>query len=149
MDDRIRKHRQPPFAIVIFDVNDLKKVNDTSGHQAGDQYILEACKIICEAFKHSPVFRVGGDEFAVIAEGNDYEHIGELVKRVDDHNEEALRSGGVVIACGVAKYDHDTCVASVFERADQNMYKNKNALKKQRITRCKKFSIPQETVTFR
>ena len=129
IDHQIEKHRQSPFAIVIFDVNDLKKVNDTYGHQAGDQYICDACKIICDAFKHSPVFRVGGDEFAVIAEGNDYTHIEELAKRVDNHNEKASQSGGVVIACGMARFNNDTCVASVFERADQNMYKNKNALK--------------------
>ena len=129
MDCRIAEHRQSPFAIVIFDVNDLKKVNDSKGHQAGDRYLLDACKKICDIFKHSPVYRVGGDEFAVIAQGRDYENIEELVKTVNDHNSEALRSGGIAAACGMAKYDGDECVAEVFERADHNMYENKNSLK--------------------
>ena len=110
-------------------MNDLKTVNDTAGHQAGDQYLRDACKIICDIFNHSPVFRVGGDEFAVISQGNDYARIEELIGKVSDHNTEALRANGIVIACGMAKYEDDGCVAPVFERADQRMYENKSALK--------------------
>ena len=129
LDRLIGEHRQPEFAIVIMDVNDLKKVNDSAGHQAGDQYLIDACGIICRIFKQSPVFRVGGDEFAVIAQGHDFDHIGELIDRMSEHNRDASRSGGIVIACGMAKFDNDVCVASVFERADEKMYENKNMLK--------------------
>lgn len=129
LNRRIEEHHSMEFVIVILDINDLKNVNDTLGHQAGDQYIRDACKFVCNTFKHSPVFRVGGDEFAVISQGSDYATIDELVKMVSAHNVEALRSGGVVVACGMAKYDNDPSVASVFERADLNMYENKSALK--------------------
>ena len=129
MDREIAEHRQPPFAVVIFDVNDLKKVNDTAGHQAGDQYIREACEIICGIFKHSPVFRVGGDEFAVIVQGKDYASINGLLEQVSAHNHSASCSGGIVIACGMAKYESDECMATVFDRADRNMYENKSYLK--------------------
>lgn len=132
LDQRIKGGSGLEFAIVVFDVNDLKTVNDTEGHQAGDQYLRDACKIICDVFKHSPVFRVGGDEFAVIAEGSDYEHIDELIAEVAAHNAEADGTGGIVIACGMAKYDGDPCVAVVFERADLGMYANKGALKTRR-----------------
>ena len=125
MDRWIQEGRQPPFAVVVLDVNDLKKVNDSAGHQAGDQYLRDACKIICETFKHSPVFRVGGDEFTVISEGKDYACIDELVKIVSAHNMEASRAGGIMIAYGMAKYENDACVADVFERADHSMYENK------------------------
>ena len=120
---------QPDFAVIVLDVNDLKKINDSEGHQAGDQYLRDACQFVCNIFKRSPVFRVGGDEFAVISQGSDYACIEELVGKVNDHNAEAIRSGGIVIACGMAKYDNDACLAAVFERADQNMYENKNTLK--------------------
>ena len=126
---QIAEQRGPEFAIVILDVNDLKKVNDNDGHKAGDQYLRNACKIICDIFKHSPVFRIGGDEFAVIAQGSDYEDIETLIERVYTHNAEAKRNGGIVIACGMAKYEADACVAPVFERADHNMYENKSSLK--------------------
>ena len=129
MDRLIARHRQPPFAVVMFDVNNLKRVNDTNGHQYGDQYLKDACKIICDIFKHSPVFRIGGDEFAVISQGNDYEHMDQLLAKLRDHNEAAFLGGGIVIACGMAKFEDDSCVAAVFGRADHNMYENKNSLK--------------------
>ncbi len=109
----------------MLDINDLKKVNDTAGHRAGDQYLREACKVICNTFKHSPVFRVGGDEFCVIAQGNDFECLQERLEFMENRNAEALRSGGPVIACGVAVYNSDACVSAVFERADSDMYANK------------------------
>ena len=129
LDHQIETQTQPPFAVVVLDVNDLKKVNDTSGHQAGDEYLREACRMICQRFKHSPVFRVGGDEFAVIAQGQDYEHIDELIRGIEEHNRENIRSGGVVVACGMARFTDDTSVASVFRRADTEMYANKQRLK--------------------
>ena len=132
MDRLIARHRPPPFAVVMFDVNDLKRVNDTNGHQFGDQYLKGACRIICDIFKHSPVFRVGGDEFTVISQGSDYEHMEELLAKLRGHNEAALLNGGIVIACGMAKFEDDTCVAAVFGRADHNMYENKNSLKRRR-----------------
>ena len=129
LDLQITERCQAPFAISILDVNDLKVVNDTEGHQAGDQYLRDACAVICRIFKHSPVFRIGGDEFAVISQGHDFEQIDELAGMVSAHNDEAIRTGGIVIACGMAKYESDSCVAAVFERADQQMYENKNSLK--------------------
>lgn len=130
MDRLIAAQRQGPFAVVIFDVNDLKKVNDMSGHQAGDRYLCGAAEIICDIFKHSPVFRVGGDEFAVISQAKDYSNIDELIDQVSEHNINALKNGGIVIACGMSKYDYDDdCVANVFERADHEMYRNKTQLK--------------------
>ena len=119
----------PAFAISVLDVNELKKVNDTKGHAAGDLVIKEACRVICGIFAHSPVFRIGGDEFAVISQGSDYEQIDELVARVAEYNEEAERSGGVVIACGMSRFDDDDSSAEVFQRADQEMYRNKARLK--------------------
>jgi len=129
LDHQIETQSQPPFAVVVLDVNDLKKVNDTSGHQAGDQYLRDACRMICQTFKHSPVFRVGGDEFAVIAQGHDYEHIDQLIRGIEEHNRENTRAGGVAVACGMARFTDDTSVASVFRRADMDMYANKQCLK--------------------
>ena len=129
LDRELAEHRAEEFAVVILDVNDLKQVNDTLGHHAGDEHIKSACKIICDIFKRSPVFRLGGDEFAVIAQGADYQCIEDLVRKMSDYNREATRIGGIVIACGMSKHDNDNCVAPVFERADQNMYVNKSNLK--------------------
>ena len=89
------------FAITVFDLNDLKKINDTKGHQAGDGYICNGCKLICQKFKHSPVFRIGGDEFVAVSCGEDYENIEELMNSFAEHNAESRKNGGLVIACGM------------------------------------------------
>ena len=117
------------FAVTVFDVNNLKTVNDTEGHQAGDQLLKDACKTICHIFAHSPVFRVGGDEFVVISRGNDYENIEILLAKLNKINRDNASNGGIIIASGMSKFDHDENVAKVFERADAAMYENKKKLK--------------------
>lgn len=129
IDVQMEEQNCEPFSVVVMDVNDLKKVNDTEGHQAGDDYLKDACRIICNIFKHSPVFRIGGDEFAVIAQGVDHEHIEERLRELEQHNTDASDTNGIKIACGMAEYEDDKCMADVFERADRKMYDNKKTLK--------------------
>ncbi len=118
------------FAIAVCDLNRLKEVNDTHGHKAGDEYIKQACHIICTVFRHSPVYRIGGDEFAVILKGRDFEHRELLEEKIRENSIKHLEDG-VVIAIGIAEYDPalDKAVASTFERADAAMYDNKKYLK--------------------
>lgn len=129
MDQQIADGEADQFAIVVCDVNELKNVNDTKGHQAGDDVIKQACSMICNVFKHSPVFRVGGDEFAVIARGHDYENVDALVGEVARINEASQADGESVVACGMSRFEGDSDVATVFARADHLMYENKKALK--------------------
>ena len=127
LNEKIASGEISEFALVVFDINDLKIVNDTQGHKAGDELIKKASSIICNIFKHSPVFRIGGDEFAVICQGDDYQFIGELMAKMDTSNHKTPK-----IAYGMARYEGKGCVCDVFERADQNMYKNKVMLKENR-----------------
>ncbi|MBQ5423407.1 MAG: GGDEF domain-containing protein, partial [Clostridiales bacterium] len=62
------------YGVVMCDINDLKKINDTRGHAYGNEAIQGASRLICDVYKHSPVFRIGGDEFVVILKGTDYEN---------------------------------------------------------------------------
>jgi diguanylate cyclase (GGDEF)-like protein len=129
LDDLIESTEDPAFAIVVCDVNDLKRVNDTQGHKAGDQYIREACSVICDAFKRSPVFRVGGDEFAVICRGHDYDHLDEIVAVIEGHNVRGKDAGGIQIAFGAARFNADESAEVVFDRADRRMYRHKAQMK--------------------
>ena len=129
LNTQISDYPELEFAVVVFDVNDLKLINDTKGHQAGDQHLKEAAHVISETFADSPVFRVGGDEFVVIARGNEYKHIDELMEQIKLHNISTIRYGGVVIACGMARFKSDPSVAQVFRRADKDMYEDKASLK--------------------
>ena len=119
------------YAVVVFDVNDLKKVNDTLGHEEGDRYLKEACKFICLRFKYSPVFRIGGDEFAVILEELDYRDRDEIMRGFDEDVDKNQRDGLVVVAGGISVYDpeSDESYNDVFMRADRKMYERKEFLK--------------------
>jgi diguanylate cyclase (GGDEF)-like protein len=129
MDKLIDEKKITDFAVVVCDINGLKEINDTYGHSAGDEYIKNGCDMICGVFRHSPVFRVGGDEFVVIVQGRGFANINKLMQLVEEKNEESMRKGGVVVAAGVSLFKNDTSVASVFERADADMYENKVRLK--------------------
>ena len=123
-----------PFAIVVCDINRLKEINDTQGHIAGDEYIRAGARLICEVFAHSPVFRVGGDEFVVFIRGNDYPIKEELFRRfrqLVERNKDI--PGKPVIASGISEYDPQTdkSISDVFNRADNMMYENKRVLKQE------------------
>ena len=128
-NDMIANGAAPEFALVVCDLNGLKIINDTYGHQAGDAFIQRGCDIICKTFKHSPVYRVGGDEFVAVVQGEDYENLEVLMQELSLTNRKNKKNNEVVIAVGFAQYNHDRSVAAVFERADSKMYENKKLLK--------------------
>ncbi|MBQ4485679.1 MAG: GGDEF domain-containing protein [Oscillospiraceae bacterium] len=133
MDQLIDRDENPDFAIVICDVNGLKQVNDTRGHHAGDEHIRSACAVICETFRNSRVFRIGGDEFAVILEGTDYENRVSLMVNFRKTLEERKGSGFVLLASGISDFERgrDMRTQDVFERADNLMYDNKQICKEE------------------
>ena len=120
------------FAVCIFDCNRLKQVNDQNGHDKGDIYLKETAQIICEVFDHSPVFRIGGDEFAAMLLDRDYEKRDELLQLFDERcrekrAQETTAWEQVDVARGMAVYDpqEDSSINDVVRRADKNMYENK------------------------
>ena len=122
-----------PFAIVVCDANNLKRINDTEGHVAGDEYIKNSAMLLCEIFAHSPVFRVGGDEFVVFLRGGDYTNREKLMKKLRTRVQDNCQSGtGPILASGMAEYvpETDSLVSEIFDRADKEMYENKQRLKK-------------------
>ncbi|MCR5000065.1 MAG: GGDEF domain-containing protein [Lachnospiraceae bacterium] len=122
------------FGLVVCDANNLKQINDTLGHAAGDEYIRAAARLLCDIYVHSPVFRIGGDEFVVFLRGNDYTMRHELMDKLRAQVLENKRVGaGVILASGMSEYkpENDSFVSDIFERADRDMYDNKQKLKAQ------------------
>ena len=122
------------FAFVVFDLNNLKKVNDTYGHNVGDLYIKGSCKMICDHFKHSKVFRNGGDEFTAVLRNEDYDHRREKLEEIaqsfievfEDESREPWERYSV--SFGMAEVTpEDTCCEEVLKRADTEMYTYKEA----------------------
>ncbi len=127
---------RPEFAIVMFDCNWLKNINDAYGHERGDVYLKTASKSICRIFAHSPVFRLGGDEFAVLLQGDDYMNRESLLQRFDSTADEVNAEVSnpwekISMARGIAVFlpDTDVEVGQVLRRADEQMYENKREMK--------------------
>ena len=120
------------FAVGVFDCDDLKLVNDKYGHDKGDIYLKKASHLMCHVFQHSPVFRIGGDEFSVILQNDSFRDRDELIREFKKAMAETNAAAGnpweqVNVSFGIAEYDseQDGAVIDVVRRADKNMYENK------------------------
>ena len=130
LNQQIQAGEIEKLAVVVGDINGLKRVNDTQGHAAGDQLIKDACALICEYFTHGAVFRVGGDEFVVLLQGKGYDTMTEVISSLNARVEENMKENGVVVSVGYsALTPEDRQLRDVFERADQMMYERKKELK--------------------
>lgn len=137
LDDAIRSGEGSEwlqFALVMFDCNGLKSINDRYGHERGDIYLQKAAQLICQVFTHSPVYRVGGDEFVVLLERDDFERREELLATFDAKAAETNDAAEhpwerIDIAKGVATYrpGEDENAEQVLRRADTRMYENKRS----------------------
>ena len=130
--DMEEKKEPLDFAVCIFDCNNLKTVNDENGHDKGDIYLKDTAEVICEVFEHSPVFRIGGDEFAAVLMNTDYVNRDELIRLFDEkcaakRAENTDMWEQVDVARGMAVYnpDEDKSINDVVRRADRLMYDNK------------------------
>jgi len=118
------------LGMVIFDVNNLKMVNDTQGHSAGDSLLQDVAKTLQTLFgSEGTVYRIGGDEFAMICQGCTEEWFTTFESRLD----EILLHSSVVafnLAFG-SSFGVVADVKQIYHRADQKMYETKHAMKGQ------------------
>lgn len=135
LDKEISNGIYKQVAIVMCDINNLKTINDNLSHEAGDEYIKNCCRAMCETYKHSPVFRIGGDEFVIILTGEDYDLRHEHLAAVKQKIEEASNSDNPVLkisfAVGMAEFDptKDKKASNMTKRADALMYLDKAQMK--------------------
>ncbi len=125
------------LAVAMFDVNNLKKVNDSLGHSAGDELIRESARIIQRSFGSlGMVYRIGGDEFVVLFQSEHPENSYEKAKQVFEEelarcNEEDSHPFTISIAHGYAycEKSEQGDIEGLEKQADQMMYKNKREMK--------------------
>ena len=131
IDSKIASGNAKDLAIAIFDINDLKTVNDTLGHEKGDKFIISGCNLICNHFKHSPVFRIGGDEFVAIIEGQDFTDRDKIKSDFEHAIIKNMHKNDVIVSIGMTDYipGQDLTLGDMFGRADKQMYSNKQVLK--------------------
>ena len=131
------KNGTADFAVIIFDLNGLKKINDEYGHAVGDSYIVASVNIMSEALGKENIYRVGGDEFIVVIDNASQQMIDVIFKRLDEatvteNKKPRIFSEKVTFSKGAAIFDpnRDKAFNDVFKRADSAMYDNKEAFHK-------------------
>ena len=123
------------FTLFVFDLNDLKHVNDSLGHDIGDLFIISASRIICRSFKEFPVYRIGGDEFVVLLEDVKHDIYEQCIQRFDEEskkqNELYQFNMKIFIAYGMSIFnvEEDKNFNDVFKKADGAMYQCKLEMK--------------------
>jgi diguanylate cyclase (GGDEF)-like protein len=132
MIDRVRRYKEK-VALLFVDVDGLKLINDTLGHQAGDQALGQIARLLVSGVRKSDlVARIGGDEFAIILGYADEESARETANRLVnliaasdfEHDGEVLP---LSVAIGAAAIQEDDTPDTALARADHEMYRRKAA----------------------
>lgn len=133
--DKLQSDDTSIYTMISFDLNGLKKANDTFGHIRGDNLIKEAARVISETFSSNGIVaRTGGDEFIAILKTNDSAIIDKLIKDFNNNIGESHKVNPELelsISYGYATCDEITekNIEKVYQLADDRMYECKNKLK--------------------
>lgn len=127
--------------VVMLDLNNLKRCNDTQGHEMGDRYIINSANIIEQVFSSiGKCYRMGGDEFCILLNKVSLKECSGRVKKLQEevarHNQEHPTNFTIQIACGYVAYDGDIDydLNDTLRRADKMMYHEKFAMKQKLVT---------------
>lgn len=130
--DRVRRYGTKG-AMLFVDLDGLKMINDSFGHGAGDQALIQVSEMLTRGVRRSDIVaRIGGDEFGILLENADEASAQETAFRIDDmiagceflHDGDALP---LSVAIGIAMIDQDADAETVIARADEEMYRRKAA----------------------
>lgn len=126
------RYKKADLFLILLDMDGLKKVNDSLGHEMGDALICDMADILRKCRdKEELLMRYGGDEFVIFGEGyneqdleNYVQRIRRAMKEINDKNDRPYKIDSS-IGYSVIKYDDDRPLSSLIEIADQNMYVEK------------------------
>ncbi len=133
---RLARRKKEKLLILFVDLDDLKKINDAQGHDAGNQAIMEAAELLKKCFRESDVVaRLGGDEFIVLLDATDRARFAELADRLEEHvattNRQPSRDYQLSLSFGTAEFDPDVpgTLEELIKKADMAMYAAKRRKK--------------------
>lgn len=145
LEEKMENNSDTVFSVVVFDINQLKMINDDYGHDQGDKLIIAIANNIRKVFGGNRIYRIGGDEFvAIVDEPDPSAKIVKLKEMVAKMNDGApvieAPNLEIAVSVGYATYDPETdrTYADVFRRADNAMYVDKREFYKTHEDRRKK-----------
>ena len=131
INEQIKNNELDNLVVAIYDVNGLKTVNDSTGHEIGDELLKIAANIIQNVYGNRICFRIGGDEFVIIYRGSEEEFKDkdeQCNKLIDEFNNTNRDMPFILsLSVGYAKYEvgQDFELLDIFRKADKNMYEVK------------------------
>ena len=128
------KRQQPPFSVLFIDIDDFKEINDTFGHQVGDQVLQDSAKVILSTIREVDIAgRWGGEEFMVICEETNREQARELATRLHNSIKEnnIAKVFDITISIGCSEFLEDDTLPGFIHRVDKAMYQSKTSGKNQ------------------
>lgn len=119
--------------LIVVDVNDLKIINDTYGHQAGDACICATARLLTSCAGKYPAYRIGGDEFVILVNHSDDKQLEDIAQQIQSKIQgiQIEESISLSVSIGMALYHPqiDKTLMDTFARADYEMYDKKRKFK--------------------
>ena len=126
-----------PFSLILFDIDDFKKVNDGYGHLVGDEVLINLVKLVNENIRETDtLYRIGGEEFIIICKNTvklDAINIAEKLRKKVEESLIVIKNKTITISIGVTEVIENDNENSIYKRVDDNLYISKNS-GKNRIT---------------
>ena len=118
--------RRYTHGILVLDINGMKAINDTKGHEAGDAYLVSFTDVVRQRLRDGDVFaRLGGDEFVILAYDTDYNGVDRLMVDL----EKSFTQNGISCAMGACVFDNPDGFDAALNRADIKMFESKKKAK--------------------
>ena len=117
------------FSLLLFDIDDFKSINDSSGHKVGDEALVELSGVVRKSVRTTDsVYRIGGDEFAIIASEIGEEGARELAEKIRNniHDNNFFLIRNITISLGIGVYKNSMTKSELMVAADKSMYWAKN-----------------------
>jgi len=126
----VNKTQGVKLSLIVFDIDNFKKINDQYGHSVGDDVLVTLSAVVSSVIRSSDHFyRLGGEEFVILVQGSDVQEASVLAEKVRKSVDETKfeKAGHVSVSVGLAELQENETEDELFIRADNLMYQSKTS----------------------